>query len=322
MNRFIVVIRGRRRFTAVQLGRDGVSDVLELLKFLLEVISGSRLTFRVDPIGGLLDGVQERLLVVGVQLATETIRVTELGLETVDVGGERIEGFDALLLGFVLGGELLGLGDHAVNLLLSETSLLIGDGDRFGFTGTLVGGGDLHDTVGVNLERNLNLGNTAWSGRNSGELELAEEVVVLGEGAFTLEDLDQDRGLVIGGGGEDLALAGRDDGVTGDKLGHDTTSGLDTESEGIDVNEEDIAQALVASEDATLNSSTIGDSLIRVDTFGRLLAKVLLKELLDLGDTSRATDENDLQDMSVEVATTDCQENSPHGYPPSSDQRP
>jgi len=201
-------------------------------------------------------------------------------------------------------GELLGLGNHAVNILLSETSLLVGDSDRLDFTGTLVGGGDLHDTVGVNLERNLDLGNTAWSGRNAGELELAKEIVVLGEGAFTLEDLDQDSGLVVGGGGEDLALASRDDGITGDELGQDTTGGLDTEGEGINVSEDDIAQALIASEDSTLNGSTIGDSLIGVDTFGRHLSEVLLEELLELVDTSRATDENNLQDMLVEVART------------------
>ena len=211
----IVIIRSGRGSTAIQLGRNGVGNVLNLLEFLLEVISGSRLTLRVDPTGGLFDGVQERLLVIGIQLATETVRVTKLGLEAVDVGREGVESLDALLLGFVLGGELLGLGNHTVNLVLSEASLLVGDGDRLGFTSTLIGSGDLHDTIGVDLERNLDLGNTAWSRRDASEFELSKEVVILGEGAFTLKDLDQDGGLVIGGGGEDLALAGGDDGVTG-----------------------------------------------------------------------------------------------------------
>jgi len=291
----IVIIRSRRRrTTAVQLGRDGVGDVLNLLEFLLEVISRSRLSFRVDPIGGLFDGVQERLLVLGLQLSTETVRVTKLGLEAVDVGREGVETFYALLLGFVLGGEFLGLGNHTIDFLLSETSFLVGDGDRLGFTGTLICGGNLHDTVGVDLKRNLDLGNTAWSGRNAGKLELAEKVVVLGEGAFTLEDLDQDGGLVVGGGGEDLALAGGDDSVTGDELCHDTTGGLDTESEGVDVDKDNITQALVAGEDTTLNSGTISNSFVGVNTLGRLLSEVLLEELLNLGDTSGTTDKNDL----------------------------
>ena len=275
------------------------------------------MTLRIDPLGDLLDGVQERLLVIGIQLATETLSVTELGLETVDVGREGVEGFDALLLGFVLGGELLSLGDHTINLLLSETSLLVGDGDRLGFTSTLVGGGDLHDTVGINLERNLDLRNTTGSGGDAGKLEFAKEVVVLGEGTFTLEDLDQDGWLVVGSGGEDLTLSGGDDSVAGDELGHDATSCLDTKSEGVDVDENDIAQALITSEDTSLNSSTIGNGLIGVDALGRFLSEVLLEELLDLGDTGRATDENNLGDMSAEPATIDCQDRSPHGYPPS-----
>jgi len=297
MDGLVIVIRGirRGRRAAVQLGRDGVGDVLNFLEFLLEVISRSRLALRLNPTGGLFDGVQERLLIVGVQLATEAVRVTELGLDAVDVGREGVEGFDALLLGFVLGGKFLSLSDHTVNVFLSEASPLVGDGDRFGFAGALVGGRDLHDTIGIDLKGDLDLGDTAWSGGNASELELAEEVVVLGQGTFAFENLNQDGGLVVGGGGEDLALAGGDDGVSGDEFGHNTASGLDTESEGVNVDENDVAQTFVSSEDTTLNGSTIGNSFIRVNTLGGLLSKVLLEELLNLGDASGATDENDLR---------------------------
>ena len=43
-----------------------------------------------------------------------------------------------------------------------------------------------------------------------------------------LTDLDQDYGLVICRGGEDLALSGRNAGTAGDQLRHDTSGGLDT----------------------------------------------------------------------------------------------
>ena len=210
-----------------------------------------------------------------------------MGLEAVDVGREGVECFDALLLCFVLCGEFLCFGNHTVNLLLAEMSL--------------VGSGDLHDTVGVDLERDLDLGNTTGSRRNVSELELAEKVVILGQRTFTLEDLDQDGGLVVGGSGDDLALAGRDDSVTGDKLGHDTTDGLDAESEGVYIDKDDITQALVAGEDTTLNGGTVGNDLIRVDTLGGLLPEVLLEELLDLGDTSGTTNENDLKYTSARL---------------------
>jgi molecular chaperone DnaK len=43
-----------------------------------------------------------------------------------------------------------------------------------------------------------------------------------------LKDLDQDGGLVVGSSREDLRLAGRDDSVAGNELGHNTASGLNT----------------------------------------------------------------------------------------------
>jgi NAD-specific glutamate dehydrogenase len=177
---------------------------------------------------------------------------------------------------------------------LAETTLLVGDGDGLGLASSLVGGGHLHDTVGVDLEGDLNLRDTTRSRRDGRELEFAEEVVILGERPFTLVDLDEDGGLVVGGGREDLALASGDDSVTGDELGHDTTGGLDTESEGADIDKDDLAGTLSSGEDTTLDSGTVGDSLVGVDTLGRLLSEVLLEELLDLGDTGGTTNKDDL----------------------------
>jgi len=103
---------------------------------------------------------------------------------------------------------------------LSEGPLLVGDGDRLRFTGALVGGGNLHDTVGLGFRYDLDLGTpTAWSRRDVGELELAEEVVLFGQRMLTLEDLDKDGGLVVGGGEQVLTLTGGDGSVTGDELG-------------------------------------------------------------------------------------------------------
>lgn len=45
-----------------------------------------------------------------------------------------------------------------------------------------------------------------------------------------------------------------------------------------------------------MDGGTVGNGLIGVDTLGRLLAtEELLEELLNLGDTSRTSDENDLE---------------------------
>ena len=108
--------------------------------------------------------------------------------------------------------------------------------------------------------------------------------------------MDQHRRLVIGRSREDLALPGRDDGIPRDQLGEHATGRLDTEGERVDVDEEDtVGETAFTGEDSTLNSGTISDGFIWVDRFGRLFAaEEFLDELLDLGDTGRTADENDL----------------------------
>lgn len=135
--------------------------------------------------------------------------------------------------------------------------------------------------------------------RNVGELELSELVVVLGHGSLSFEDLDEDYRLVVGGRGEDLALLGGDDGVTLDKMGHDTTSGLNTKSKRVDIHENEVVGSGVTGENTTLNSSAVSDSLIGVDILASLLSEELLKHGLDLGNTSGTTNENNVVNVAL-----------------------
>jgi hypothetical protein len=161
---------------------------------------------------------------------------------------------------------------------------------------SLVSGRNLHDTVGVNFESHLDLRNTTRSRRDAGELELAEKVVVLGERTFTLEDLNKDSRLVVGGSGENLTLLGGDDSVARNELGEDSTSGLDTEGEGVDINENDVGSAIGTGEDTTLDGGTVSDCLVGVDSLRRLLAvEKVFEELLDLGNTSGTANKDDLE---------------------------
>jgi hypothetical protein len=79
--------------------------------------------------------------------------------------------------------------DHTVDVVGAEAVVVVGDGDLFAVAGALVLGRDLEDAVGVDLERDFNLGNAAGSGGDSGEVELAQLVVVLGHGSLSLENL-------------------------------------------------------------------------------------------------------------------------------------
>ena len=61
----------------------------------------------------------------------------------------------------------------------------------------------------------------------------------------------------------------------------------------------------------------MGNSLIGVDTLGRLFAaKVLLEELLDLGDRSGTTNENDFVDIPlVDISVLENLLDGLHGLP-------
>lgn len=289
-----------RSAARVHLRCDGVGDVGKLLLLLLEVLGAGLCTVLLEPLGSLLDSVEDSLLLLVVNLATETLLVVDLVLEAESVVLETVTSLNALTGGLVLLGVLLGLGNHAINLLLGETALVVGNGDGLLLASTLVVGRDLEDTVGIELEGDLDLRNATGSGGDTSELELAKDVVVLGHGTLTLEDLDQDNGLVISGSREDLALAGRDRSVAGNELGHDTTSCLNSKSKGVDIHENNLLSTLLARQNTGLNGSAESDGLVGVDTLGSLLAvEVLLNEGLDLGDTGGATDKDDVVNLGL-----------------------
>ena len=118
-------------------------------------------------------------------------------------------------------------------------------------------------------------------------------------------------------GNSHLRLARRDDGVTGDELGHDATGGLNTESERADIDEDDVAEVLVTGENTTLDGSTVRNGLVGVDTLRGLLVEVLLQELLDLRDTGRTTDKDNLRHGCKQTIEHEHLWDAPHRCPPS-----
>jgi hypothetical protein len=295
---------------------DRVSDSLQLLLLRLVLLLGGG-GVRVDPLNGLVDLGLELLLVIGRELLLN-LGVGDGVLERVGVGLEAVLGTDTGSLSLILLLVLLSLGEHALDLLLGKTTLVVGDDDLVGLAGTLLEGRDVHDTVGINVEGDLNLGDTTRGRGDTGKLELAEKVVVLGAGTLTLEDLDQDTGLVVGEGREGLGLLGGDGGVALDEGGHDTTSGLDTERQRGDVEKKDLVGRLgrsVTGKDGSLDGSAVGNSLIGVNGLVGLLATEEVGDhLLDLGDTSGTTDENDLVDGGlVDLGVTESTLNGLHG---------
>ncbi len=59
-------------------------------------------------------------------------------------------------------------------------------------------GVDVHDAVGIDVERHFNLRHAARRGRNAHQLKAPQRAVVRGHLALTLQNMDADRRLVVG----------------------------------------------------------------------------------------------------------------------------
>merc|ERR1719434_320753 len=213
--------------TLVQLGDDWVADGLNLLLLLLELLDLSQLV-GIKPLDGIITLVGDLLLVVLGDFVSHLL-ILDGGLHVEAVALQTVLGRDSVLLLVIFLLELLSIIDHAFNFFLGQTTLVVGDGDLVLLASALVTGRHIQDTVGVNVKSDLNLGNSSWSWRNTSEVKLAEEMVVLGHGSLSLIDLDGDSRLVVRVGGEGLGLLGGDGGVPLDQGCHHSSSGLNSE---------------------------------------------------------------------------------------------
>ena len=83
------------------------------------------------------------------------------------------------------------------------------NGDFLLFTRALILGGDVEDTIRIDIEGDFDLRGATWRRSNAIETEGAEVLVVLGHLALALEHDDFDGRLVVRVGRKDLRLLGR-----------------------------------------------------------------------------------------------------------------
>jgi len=127
-------------------------------------------------------------------------------------------------------------------------------------------------------------------------------VVILNHTSLSFVDLDFDSGLVVGISGEDLGLFGRDSGVSGDNNTHNTSDSLNTLGKRGDIEEEHILNGggLRSVENGGLDGGTVSDGLIGVDGLVKGLSTEEVGEhSLDLGDSGRSSNENDLVNLGL-----------------------
>ena len=170
----------------------------------------------------------------------------------------------------------------------------------FGLSGGLVRGRDVQDTISINIKGNFNLRNTTRSRWNARQLNLAKQVVVFSASTLSFVHLNKHTRLVVRGSGEDFRLFGGNGGVTLDESSHDTSYSLDTEGNRGNVEVEKVLSLLrgVTGKEGSLDGSTIGNSLLRVDAPVRLLAvEEVGNKFDDTGNTSGTTDQDDFMNV-------------------------
>lgn len=100
-------------------------------------------------------------------------------LNTSDVGLELLLGLEALGEGLIVGLELLGICHHGLDLGAGELADRVGDSDVGAAARGLLSGGNLENTVDIDLEDDLEDGLASLHGRNRSQREFTQGGVVL-----------------------------------------------------------------------------------------------------------------------------------------------
>mmetsp|Transcript_22411 Transcript_22411/g.42737 ORF Transcript_22411/g.42737 Transcript_22411/m.42737 type:complete len:380 (-) Transcript_22411:920-2059(-) len=284
----------------VHLGHNRIADALKLLELVLKLIHLSKL-IGLQPLNCLLNLFFDLLLVISIKLATNLVILNGVP-HVVRVILQCVLGIHLLLVLLVLCLVLLSLLDHAFNLLLGKAALVIGDGDLVLLAGGLVLSRHIEDTIGINVEAHIDLGNTSGCRRDSRQLKLAQEVVITCSGAFAFKHLDQDSGLVVCICGEHLLLLGWNGGVAWDQNSHHSSSCLQSQGQRSDIQKKQVLHLLrsLTREDGCLHSCSICYCLIGVDALAQFLpVEEVREQRLDLGDTGGSTDKNNFMHCSL-----------------------
>ena len=169
------------------------------------------------------------------------------------------------------------------------------DANLLFFARRLVLSRDVDNSVGVDVESDLDLREAARRRGEADEIELAEQLVVGCHFALALEDTDRDRSLVVLGGGEDLAFLSRNGGVAFDETREHTPQCFDAKRQRGHVEKQHILD--IALQHAGLNGGADRHHLVGIHALVRLLAEDIGHCLLDLRHAGHTAHEHDLIDF-------------------------
>ena len=188
-------------------------------------------------------------------------------------------------------GVLLRLLDQPFDLALGQTRRRC-HADALALAGTQILGRHVHHPVTIDGEGDLDLRDAPRCRRDPQQLEAAQRRIVGRQLPLPLQDVHPHDVLVVLGGGEGLALVGRDRRVPVDDPGEHTALGLHAERQRSHVQQQNVFQ--LAAQHAGLDGRAHRYDLVWIDGLVGLLAEDLLDLGLDPGHARHASYEDDI----------------------------
>ena len=195
---------------------------------------------------------------------------------------------------FVLGGVAFRLLTHVLNFIFAQTRRLL-DFHRGLFACAKVFCSDIQNAILIDIKFDFDLRNASRRGRDSLQVELTEQAIVFRHLSLTLKHLNRHRRLVVCRRTEDIFPFGWNRGVPFDQGRQYTTLGFDPKRQRCDVEQQNVFT--ISGKNSSLNRSTYRNDLIRIDTPMRLLVEDVFDQLLHFGNSSRASYQNHLVDV-------------------------
>jgi len=277
---------------------DWVPDSFSFFLLILEFLELS-VGVALEPLKSFVSDIVDRFFLIFGELVFE-LGIVKLLLDCIAVMLKGVFGFDFFLDDVVFLFVLFSFFDKSVDFFFVESAFFVGNGNVLRFTSGFLQGCDVHDTIGVDVEGNLDLWLTSGGWWDTLKVEFTKKIVVFGHFSFTFINLNQDTWLVVSVGCEDLLFLGWDTGVSVDQAGHDSSSGLNTEGKWDNIQKEDILNflRLVTGDNSSLNSSTVGNSLIGVDGSVWISAiEEIFQHRDDFWNSGGSTDHDDIVDF-------------------------
>lgn len=158
--------------------------------------------------------------------------------------------------------------DHLLDFVGRELADRIRDGDVGSTPRRLFGGGDLQNTVDINLKDTLKSSLTGSHGREGSQRELSKRCVVSAVGTLTLENRELNSCLVVNNSGESALLNCGDGLATGNHGRENVTLHSNTQGKRDDIKKQEVlslSRGGFSGKDTGLHSRTIGNSFVGVD---------------------------------------------------------